>query len=122
MLCSAETRTSGDMQTLSDEDLAEVAKGAAMLPGDWIVGTNPDVKAETGPCAWVHASPSNPFDISVRISKWRNIFLVKVCHHGISKPVSDDGIPYGNLDTAFSTLWGVLMMARENKSQIANLT
>jgi hypothetical protein len=100
-------------QIMSAQDLAEIAKGALMLPGEWHMDPVADIlQAGT---VWVHPGPSNVTAMSFGFSKQNGIYFVTVRHYDESDPVTPDGTPYGDLSTAFATLWGLLLILRDGR-------
>jgi hypothetical protein len=101
-------------QVMSAQNLAEVSKGALMLPGEWHMDPVADIR-QAG-TVWIHPGPSNATAMSFGFSKRNGIYFMTVRHYDEGDSVTPDGTPYGNLSTAFATLWGLLMMLRDGRS------
>jgi hypothetical protein len=99
-------------EVLSNQDIADIAKCAAMLPGGWTVDPIADIRQPGRPCVWLDPAPSNPISVSFRIHKKSGLFWINVRYHGSKGPITDEGSPCGSLGWAFAsygeellTLW-----------------
>jgi hypothetical protein len=101
-------------QVMSTQDLAQITKGAVMLPGAWMVDPVPDITQAGTPRIWVHPFPPNAIGMSFGFSKQNKIFWVVVRHHADDDLVTFEGTAYGDLGTAFSRLWELLMAMRDS--------
>jgi hypothetical protein len=108
-------RLSDAYEVMSAQDLIEVAKAAAMLPGGgWTVDPVADIRQPGRPCVWLHPATSNPISMSFGTSKRNGLFWITVRHHGNDEPISYAGTPYASIGTAFASFGETLLMLRPN--------
>ena len=102
-------------QVLCAEDLFQIARGADLLPGGWIVDPVADIRQVSAPRVWVHPASENPLAISFGISKRGGIFNVLVRHHDEPDHIRRDEIQFGDLKTTFVRLAGPVMILLDEK-------
>jgi hypothetical protein len=107
---------SGTFEVMTNQDLGEIANGANMLPGAWAIDPVVDIRPP-GPCIWLQPAPPCTISMSFGVSKRNGIFWLRVRHHGKADSVTREGIPYGNLGTAFASIGETLLMLRDGRRE-----
>jgi hypothetical protein len=97
-------------------DLVQIARGADILAGGWIVDPVADIRKVNAPRVWVHPPGQNPLGISFGFSKrGGGEFRVLVRHHDEPNDVVRAEIQYGDLKTAFSKLQSLVIILLDER-------
>jgi hypothetical protein len=101
-----DTGSSDAYAVLTNQDLAELIKCAAVIPGGWAVDPVTDIRQSGRPCVWLHPARRHSIALSHGVSKRNGRFWISARHHGHDGHIMGDGTPYGSLGKAFATSYG----------------
>ena len=102
-------------QVFCAHELVQIARGADILPGGWIVDPVADIREISAPRVWVGPASENPLVISLGFSKRGGVIRVLVRHHDEPDQIVREEIQYGDLTAAFFKLHGLVMILRDEQ-------
>jgi hypothetical protein len=98
-----------DPYALTDDELAEIAAGCKIFPGEWFVEPVLDHRRPGAPRVWVRPAAGNDaFRLSFGFSKEDNLLYVAIQIHDNSGDFPTQGLSFGTLRDALAMCQGSL--------------